>query len=291
MNPWSSESKPLRWNGISCFIPPEWDAIVKGIRHLIIESHLHPLFEFRWVTASPKKRKNPTPDTILSQFEKETGNKLQPAEIPPFLQNLTRAFHVTPFSLGTANPLSGVILTCRKSSVTLLFQFYDDVFSTLTALRGFFESFTCISPETQDPWILGAMSFTVPQEYTLRNYSFALGRTQLDFRNKSSSLTFYRFSQANVSLGGSSLKTVGLSITGLPPDGLREIDETTLRLEWECSLAKKMINRLTRRESYHYAKFCYHRETDILLGLFIKSRKRMDGTMLSKLEACYGIIA
>ncbi len=284
-------TKLIGWNGIHFSLPIQWEVIVKGNCHLIIEENHRPLLEVRWQnTKQPSPGQSHT-DAILTRLRKELTRELLDIESPPFLQSLTSRFTVSAFAYGDSGHPAGAIITCMKGDAPILLQFFNTTTSSMPLLSSFFETFSCNFEENEvDLWAIEDLKLDIPRQYELEASSFSLGLIQLFFKNRATQLKFCRIANASRHFKEHSFSELFENFCGDPVINSRLIDERTLILDAPPSLSDQLLRVVKRKKIYRWAKFDHLDDQDKILGLHIQSRKPLEKDQIARIENSYGTI-
>ncbi len=287
----SPKTRPIGWNGISCLLPECWNVIVKGNTHLIIEQNLQPLLEFRWHSDSRSSPKPSRSARILSRISEETGKTPELLNPPPFLDGLARAYEVHAFRLDQHASPAGAIITCRKCSTPILFQFFNTSTSSWDRFSSFFSTFSCCQAELGDTgWAIEDLRFKIPGTYALDTYSFSLGLARLSFKTSAASLKLIRLSSASMHIRQHSLQQLFANFHGTGGEHATRLDDSTLILDVSPSLRDYLLRTVTRKKIYRWAKFLYCTEKDKILGIRLESSRPLDREQIGYIDNNYGLI-
>ena len=287
----SPKIRPIGWNGISCLLPEDWNVIVKGNAHLIIEHNLQPILEFRWHSGSFSSAKPSHSDRILSRLREETGKTLELLNPPGFLDGLAKAYEVQAFRLDEHLSPAGAILTCRKCSTPILLQFFDTPTSSVERFRLFFATFSCCQPAMGNSnWAIEDLRFKIPDAFTLDTYSFSLGLARLSFKTRAASLKLIRLSSGSKHIRQHTFEQLFANFHGAVPDHATRLDDSTLILDVSPSLRDYLLKTVTRKKIYRWAKFSYCPEKDKILGIRLESSRPLDREQIGFISKNYEFI-
>ena len=287
----SPKIKQIGWNGISCLLPECWNVIVKGNAHLIIEQNLHPLLEFRWHNGFRSSPKPSHSARILSRLREETGKTPEVVNPPPFLHGLSSGYEVDAFGLEQHVSPAGAIITCRKCSTPILFQFFNIPTSSFALLSSFFSTFSCCRQEKgNNSWAIEDLRFKIPCPFALDTFSFSLGLARLSFKTSAASLKLIRLSSASNHIRQHSLQQLFANFHGAGSGHAAIRDESTLILDVPPSLGDYLLKTVTRKKIYRWAKFFYCSENDKILGIHLESSRPLDREQIGFIEKNYGLI-
>jgi len=283
--------KPVGWNGIQFSLPEQWDVIVKGNCHLIVEQELQPLLEFRWQNRPRHSSKKNGAEHIFSQLRRETGEKPQIIDLPPFLQALAPHFRVSTFTFGDHSEAQGAVITCLKSGTLILLQFFDITPASAERLLFFFKTLSCCTKDEQNmSWSIDGLTFLLPPKFTLENYSFSLDLTQFHFTSRFTALWFCRLAAASKHLERYTLKRLFASFSGAEPERCTVIDDDTIVFNSSPSIGDRLLCAIKRKKIHQWGTFCHHAEQDKILGLHVTSSQPLDRDQLTLLEKNYGFL-
>jgi len=287
----SHQTRFIGWNGVHLFLPIQWEVIVKGNSHLIMEENHHPLLEVRWQNKTQPPSGQSHTDAILSRLRKELARELLVIESPPFLHPLTSRFTVSAFAYGDSAHPAGAIITCMKRETPILLQFFNTTTSSIPRLSSFFETFTCEFKENGvSRWAIEDLKFDIPRQYDLEASSFSLGLIQLFFKTRATQLKFCRIAHASHHFQEHSFSELFDNFCGDTSINSRLIDEKTLILDTPPSLSDQLLRVVKRKKIYRWAKFDHLDDQDKILGLHLQSRKPLEADQIATIENSYGTI-
>ena len=270
----SPKIRPIGWNGIACLLPEDWNVIVKGNAHLIIEQNLQPLLEFRWHTGSRSSATATHGGRILSRIKEETGKTVELLNPPDFLEGLAGAYEVCAFRLDQQLSPAGAILTCRTCSTPFLFHFFSTSTGSVERLNSFFSTFACCQPEVERRgWAIEDLNFKIPGSFALDTYSFSLGLARLSFKTSAASLKLIRLSSGSQHIRQHSFAQLFANFHGAGLNHATRLDDSTLLLDLSPSLRDILLRTITRKKIYRWAKFAYYPEKDKILGIHLESSR------------------
>jgi hypothetical protein len=278
----------ISWNGLTLDLPPGWEPIIGGKRHLIFESEHRPILELRWDPgqgSSPGRRQR---SRILAQLD--TGNTSSPDQLktPDYLALSEHDFDLQAF--GAATLADGALITCRRCGTLILAKFHSRL-NDRARYRTFFSEFACQHQDGGDSyWAIQDISFTVPQGFDLQRYGITFGMSSFSFTGRNSQLHLCRLAPASEHLRESGFTEMFRVFSKAEP-GDEVVEEAHILRSWyDPHILKRMAARLRRQYPFRRAMFRHVEERDRILGFRLESRRPIPDEMLRNIQESYGLV-
>lgn len=285
--------KDLHWNGIHLQLPRNWEVIFSGKNHLLLENDFHPILELRWNNATkesiPKQKKR-----IEKQMARELPGSIYEIETPQKFHQLPANFETFWYSRHEHGDASTAILSCKTCPTLVLLRFHEyhqDISVTLYQILSSLRCHPHGSTGQLQPWTIQDLHFTLPESYSLKNYTIGAGFTSLTFSEPGTTLHVCRLATAAERLKKHDM----ISILGLLLDTEPEISElevlsTALIYSRKPSIPRQIFMRIKRRKPFCWAKIWHDNVNDRLLALIIESIRPIDQDKAHVILESYEII-
>lgn len=272
----------IGWNGIQIQVPSQWETIVTGNYHLILEEDFKPVFQVRWKNIGPlasKKWKEK-----CDQWWQQLGVTSKAIPLPQELSHLTDKFTHTRYYRGQKPMESGGLCYCSHCQKLFFFQQLDSKSEMWKKTAKVLSTLVCHgAPHTL--WQVQDFSLTTPTAYSLTDYTFKAGLTRLSFQADNYNLQICRLAQASHHLSSRPLEEILFTLAGT-----RQLEIEFSRDKQACfgarspSVGKQILYRMKREKPFIEAKIWIAPEHDRLLTCVASSTRPISA---EEVYSCY----
>lgn len=264
----TSTTKTLAWNGIKLIIPATWESRFPTSQHIVFEQEFTPQLQIRW-----EKAKQPSPDAVrkkLIDFSK-SSSILEKETLPPLWSVVSLRFDLLLIAQNE-NRLTTGIFYFKAQKLIFLFEIMDKNPSVLVdSAKAIAALGSCSDKDTH--WQFQDFTFMTPEDFALKNYTFASGLTRLSFESTNLTCHVCRLGPADLRLQQQSLKKILETLVGSDPlFPQRNGDDKTITLKREPSIWQQIRLRLRRKHPFILAEIFHDEQCNNLCAVVLTSR-------------------
>ncbi|WP_432736040.1 hypothetical protein [Maridesulfovibrio sp. FT414] len=201
------DRKRIAWDGISFDIPSVFE--VSGIdkKFLQLDNGEQPCIEIRWYDAGNTYKEKTYFRQLAKKIEAASGIKIESTVLPGSWKKPLDKYDATGFYWQSdLTSGRGVMFYCKEASQVMLVQFInkcDDCTDEGAVML--FETLKFHNSGTEKPWRIYDMQANMPVEMKLDSFEFKPGRFILTLADGNETVSFYRFSPADIILKSTTL--------------------------------------------------------------------------------------
>jgi hypothetical protein len=274
----SNVLKKICWNSVSLKIPEPWEIDSLDSSHVLIGEEGIPKVEVKW-SNSPNKF---TLEKFLKKFvavsEKQLNIKIHEQSLPKFFSHPEVNFEFFFFLWESKSSTGkGVLIFCNHCKKLTMIRFFSNADIKLNSLPvQTLYSFTDHPTSDNVDWQIFDLSFSIPREFKLMDYSFQPGGYTMRFNYKKNSAQVFSWGPALFLLSKQNLEA--FAIQRLPELQGGISSGTCMRGEYvEWCFRGGLSNYLEKVSFLNYFsivtvfRIIHDRANNRLLGFMIKS--------------------
>jgi hypothetical protein len=294
--------KNIAWDGISFYVPPEFE--VSGIdkKFLQLDNGEQPCIELRWYDAGRTYKEKTYFRQLAKKIESASGLKIESTVLPSSWKKPLKEYNTTAFywqsDLATGR---GVMFYSKEAGKVMLVQFIGKNNEQIdNAAVTIFESLRFSNHEENQCWQIYDMKAILPGTMKIESFEFKPGRFNITLTDNTETVSLYRFSPADVILKDC---TLGEFSKTLFADEIKKQSLSIAELEYgegsTCmfgqekgpSTAALAISKLSsKRRPYGQIEIRYTQESNRILAVVVKSRQPIPEDRAKNIFKQYEII-
>jgi hypothetical protein len=275
------------WNGLQFSHPVDWEVIVAGPRHLLIEHNLSPILEIRWEPGGKSSSEQVIQAATSRLAEKKrTVQKIAP---PALFQSLELG-DLSGLSWHADHALDGLIWQCPACATVLFVHLHRQTEPTAVGLL--LQSLRCHQAALEDGlWSIQDFRLTLPPEFTFVDHTFAAGLSRLAFAGRDLRLQFCRLAPATDRLTRNTLGELLTSMLGNRDRTELLTDSPTLcEIRTNPTAARRLVARLGRKPVFQWGRIWHKQQQNRLLTLIVESNRPLHPANGDHLAQRYEIV-
>ncbi|SHO52468.1 hypothetical protein [Desulfopila aestuarii] len=258
------------WNGLQFSNPVNWEVIVAGPRHLLVENDLNPLLEIRWEPDG----KISVDQVIQATISRLADSKLSVLKLvpPEPFRNLNLP-DLSGLTWHDNESLDALVWQCPVCK-TVLFLHLNSQQTNPATVASLLQSLRCHQkPEEDALWSIQDFRLILPPGYTYIDSTFSAGLSRLAFSGQDLRLDFCRLAPASARLAQSSLSELLKSMLGRQEqEEILNHSNVMCEMQVNPTFARRLVAHLTRKSMYRWGRIWHDEHHNRLLSLIVESR-------------------
>lgn len=280
----------IGWNGLHLTLPVSWEIMVKGPRHLLVESDFAPVLEIRWDTGG-----NDSLDDIIATARQRF------ADVQPDVRRICPPESFAALSANTdiawlswhgENHPDGLLRQCPDCGTVILCRLFHHRHGMASRIAEVLASVQCHPHPGASPlWSIQDFQLSLPPGFAFIDSTFAAGLSRLAFSGNGLYLQFCRLAPAAARLAAYSLpQLLGTQLGGPLPEDII----TNSLMIYECrnkpSTSCRLLSRLRRARPFRWGRIWHDAPHNRLLTVTAESTRAIDLNIVHELCLSYEIV-
>lgn len=262
--------RQIGWNGIVFSVPADWEVIVNGPKHILVEHDFRQILEIRWERSGPQTAEVAV-NRITKSVSKISGTEATRVELQkPFCQ-LKKLKNAKGLSWGNDQQLSAISWLSENEEILFVCHLHHCSGIAVQPVAKLLESIQ-LQTAGNHLWSIQDFRLELPQSCNFIDYTLAPGLTRLGFCDNDIHLQFCRLAPASERLATHSLSEILNALQGkIDNSEVIQSNDSIVEHMNSPSTIQQILARLRRKRPFQWGRIWHLSEHNRLLAVTAES--------------------